>query len=199
MRNAFKVIRANPAARLGVAATVVGHVVMVGVMAMTPVHIRAGDHDAADTLRIVGIVLSLHVAGMYAFAPLTGWSSDRFGRRPVILSGVALLVAACIVAGTAGHDSARLAVGLVLLGLGWSATMVPGSALLSESVDATVRPSVQGVSDMIMGLAAALAGALSGVVVYAFGYPTLTIAAALTTLPLLVLALRAPMRRTLTT
>ena len=199
MRNAFKVIRTNPAARLGVAATVVGHVVMVGVMAMTPVHIRGGGHDAADTLRIVGIVLSLHVAGMYAFAPLTGWLSDRFGRRPVIMSGVALLVAACGVAGTAGHDSARLAVGLVLLGLGWSGTMVPGSALLSESVDATVRPSVQGLSDMIMGLAAALAGALSGVVVYAFGYPTLTFAAALTTLPLLVLALRAPMPRTLAT
>jgi MFS family permease len=111
---------------------------------------------------------------------------------------VALLVSACAVAGTAGHDSARLAVGLVLLGLGWSATMVAGSALLSESVDAAVRPSVQGMSDLVMGLAAALAGALSGVVVYAFGYPTLTVAAAFSTLPLLYLAVRAPVRRAIT-
>lgn len=191
MRNAFNVLRANRAARLGVMATVVGHVVMVGVMAMTPVHIRGAGHDAAHTLRIVGIVLSLHVAGMYAFAPLTGWLSDRYGRRPVILGGVALLLAACAVAGTAGHDSVRLAVGLVLLGLGWSATMVAGSALLSESVDGVVRTSVQGLSDLIMGLAGALAGALSGVVVYAFGYPTLTLAAAVATVPLLALAVRA--------
>jgi MFS family permease len=199
MRNAFNVVRANPAARLGVMATVVGHVVMVGVMAMTPVHIRGGGHTAARTLHIVGIVLSLHVAGMYAFAPLTGWLSDRLGRRPVILCGIALLVAACIVAGTAGHDSARLAAGLVLLGLGWSATMVAGSALLSESVPAGVRPSVQGLSDLIMGLAGASAGALSGVVVYAFGYPTLTAVAAVATLPLLALAVRAPFPRAVPT
>ena len=74
--------------------------------------------------------------------------------------------------------------------------MVAGSALLSESVDASVRASVQGLSDLIMGLSAAVAGALSGVVVYAFDYPTLTIAAAITTLPLVLLAVRAPLRRT---
>jgi len=58
----------------------------------------------------------------------------QFGRRPVILGGITLLLAACATAGTAGHDTARLSVGLVLLGMGWSATMVAGSTLLSESV-----------------------------------------------------------------
>ena len=38
-----------------------------------------------------------------------------------------------------------------------------------------------------MGLAGASAGALSGVVVFAWGYPTLALLAALTTLPLVVL------------
>jgi MFS family permease len=190
MRSAFNIVRANAAARLGVLSTVVGHVIMVGVMSMTPVHIRGAGHGAARTLQIVGIVLSLHVAGMYAFAPLTGWLSDRYGRRAVIFGGVALLIAACAVAGTAGHDSARLAIGLVLLGLGWSATMVAGSALLSESVPAAVRPSVQGFSDLIMGLAGASAGALSGVVVYAFGYATLAAVAAIVTAPLLFSAIR---------
>ena len=90
-------------------------------------------------LRIVGIVLSLHIAGMYALSPVAGWLTDRLGRRPVILGGIALLVAACAVAGTAGHDTARLSVGLVLLGLGWSGTMVAGSTLLSESVPAGGR------------------------------------------------------------
>ena len=118
-----------------------------------------------DVLRIVGIVLSVHIAGMYALSPVTGWLTDRFGRRPVILVGVGLLLAACAVAGTAGHDTARLSLGLVLLGLGWSGTMVAGSTLLSESVPAEVRPAAQGLSDLCMGLAGASAGAVSGLVV----------------------------------
>ena len=187
MRTALAAVLAHPDARLGVAATAVGHVVMVGVMAMTPVHIRGGGHAPADTLRIVGVVLSLHVAGMYAFAPVMGWLSDRFGRRRVILGGIALLLAACAVAGTAGHDSTRLAGGLVLLGLGWSATMVAGSTLLSQSIPVELRPSAQGLSDLVMGLAGASAGALSGVVVQTFGYPTLTLFAAMLTAPLAAL------------
>ena len=164
----------------------IGHVVMIAVMAMTPVHIRGGGHDAAHTLRIVGVVLSLHIAGMYAFSPLIGWLTDRLGRRPVILAGVALLLTACALAGSAGHDAVRLAAGLTVLGLGWSATMVAGSTLLSESVPAELRVSAQGLSDLMMGLAGALAGALSGVVVHAWGYGTLTLLAALATTPLIV-------------
>ena len=141
MRTALGAVLANRDARLGIAATAAGHIVMVGVMAMTPVHIRSGGHAPTDTLRIVGVVLSLHVAGMYAFSPVMGWLSDRVGRRPVILGGIALLLAACATAGTAGHDSTRLAVGLALLGLGWSATMVAGSALLSQSMSVELRPS----------------------------------------------------------
>jgi MFS family permease len=190
MRVALDAVRVNVAARLGVTATAIGHVVMVGVMAMTPVHIRGAGHGPAGTLRIVGIVLSLHIAGMYAFAPVMGWLSDRIGRRRVIVGGVVLLVAACAVAGTAGHDTVRLAVGLILLGLGWSATMVAGSAMLSQSVPQSLRPSVQGFSDVVMGLAGATAGALSGVVVHWWGYPMLTLLAAFATAPLLLQAVR---------
>ena len=134
VRAALPVVLAQPGARLGVGAMAVGHMVMVGVMAMTPVHIRSAGHDAAHTLRLVGLVLSAHIAGMYAFAPVFGWLTDRIGRRPVIGIGVVLLLLACGVAGTAGHDGARLAAGLTLVGLGWSAAMVAGSTLLSEGV-----------------------------------------------------------------
>ncbi|MFI5928997.1 MFS transporter [Micromonospora sp. NPDC051543] len=189
MRAAWSVVRAQPAARLGIAAVAVGHLVMVAVMAMTPV--RLGEsHADADVLRLVGIVLSLHIAGMYAFSPVVGWLTDRLGRRAVILGGVGLLLAACAVAGTAGHHTPRLSVGLVLLGLGWSGTMVAGSTLLSESVSADVRPSVQGFSDMIMGLAGASAAVLSGFVMQVAGYPVLTLLAAVATVPLVALALR---------
>jgi len=156
------------------------------VMAMTPVHIRGAGHDAAHTLRIVGVVLSLHIAGMFAFAPIMGWLTDRLGRRAVIAAGIALLLGACVVSGTAGHAAARLALGMTLLGLGWSGTMVAGSTLLSESVTGELRASAQGLSDLTMGLAGALAGAVSGVIVEAWGYPRLTMLAALATAPLVL-------------
>ncbi len=187
MGEALRLVASLPAARLGVSAMAIGHVVMVGVMTMTPVHIRGAGHGAEYTLRIVGLVLSFHIAGMFAFAPVVGWLTDRIGRRPVIFAGIAILLTACAVAGTAGHDPVHLAGGLMLLGLGWSATMVAGSTLLSDAVSGEMRASAQGLSDLVMGLAGATAGALSGVVVEAWSYPTLTLLAALATAPLIVL------------
>ncbi|MFV2100272.1 MFS transporter [Micromonospora sp. LOL_024] len=189
MLTAWSVVRARPAARLGVAAVAMGHLVMVAVMAMTPVHLREY-HAVDEVLPVVGLVLSLHIAGMYALAPVVGWLTDRAGRRPVILGGIGTLLAACAVAGTAGHDTFRLTIGLILLGLGWSATMVAGSTLLSESVPDSVRPGAQGLSDLVMGLAGALAGALSGFVMQVAGFPVLALLAAVAVAPLLALALR---------
>ena len=189
VRTALAVVLDRPAARLGIAAMAVGHLVMIGVMAMTPVHIRSAGHDAEHTLRIVGVVLSFHIAGMFAFSPLVGWLTDKLGRRPVIFGGIALLLLACALAGTAHHDSTRLAVALMTLGLGWSGTMVAGSTLLSDAIPVELRPSAQGLSDLIMGLAGATAGAVSGLVVQAWGYPRLTLLAALATAPLIALVM----------
>ncbi|HUP90558.1 MAG TPA: MFS transporter, partial [Longimicrobiales bacterium] len=190
MGAAFREVAKTPAARLGVVAMAVGHLIMVAVMSMTPVHIRAAGYDAPHTLRIVGVVISVHIAGMYAFSPVMGWLTDRFGRRQVIAGGIVLLLAACALAGTAAHDHTRLGIALMVLGLGWSATIVAGSTMLTESVPSELRASSQGLSDLIMGLAGASAGALSGVVVYAWGYSTLALLAALTTAPLVILLSR---------
>jgi MFS family permease len=195
MRAALRVLGSRPPARLGVSAMAVGHAVMIGVMAMTPVHIRGAGHGAARTLTIVGVVLSFHIAGMFAFSPVFGWLTDRFGRRPVIVAGIVLLLGACALAGVAGHHQARLAGALTMLGLGWSATMVAGSALLSDSVGGELRTSAQGLSDLAMGLAGATAGAASGVIVEGWGYPALTLLAALATVPLILLVSVTPVAR----
>ena len=194
MGDALRYVLSHVAARLGVSAMAVGHVVMVGVMAMTPVHIRGAGHDAAHTLSIVGLVLSFHIAGMYAFSPVVGWLTDRLGRRAVIAGGIAVQLAACALCGTARHGTTPLAAGLMLLGLGWSGTMVAGSTLLSESVPVELRAAAQGLSDLVMGLAGATAGAVSGVIVYAWGYPRLTLLAALATAPLILLVSLTPRR-----
>jgi MFS family permease len=189
-RAALHAVAADASARAGVAAMAAGHPVTVGVMAMTPVHIRTAGHPAPETLRIVGVVLSAHIAGMYALSPVVGWLTDRVGRRPVIGAGLVLLVVACALAGTAGHCTVRLAIGLMVLGIGWSCTVVAGSTLLSESVPVDVRASAQGLSDASMGLAGASAGALSGVIVGAWGYPMLALLAALAAMPFVLLVIR---------
>jgi len=187
LRDGWRAVATSGPAILGLTAVAVGHMVMVGIMAMTPVHIRSAGHDAAHTLRIVGVVISVHIAGMYAFAPVIGWLTDRIGRRAVIGAGIVLLLAACALAGGAGYDNVRLGAGLFTVGLGWSCTMVAGSTLLSESVPLALRASAQGLSDLIMGLAGASAGALSGVVVGAWEYSGLAWVAALATVPLILL------------
>jgi MFS family permease len=188
---ALHAVRRSPGAALGLAAVGIAHAVMVAVMVMTPVHL----HDAGATLEVVGVVISLHIAGMYALSPVMGLVADRFGRRAGIGLGVGVLASACLLAATSpAHAHARLAVALVLLGVGWSACVVAGSTLLSESVPADVRTSVQGLSDLVMGLVAASAGALAGPVVQGPGYGVLAVAALGLLLPLVALLLRSRSR-----
>ncbi|MGQ0573362.1 MAG: MFS transporter [Pseudonocardia sp.] len=176
---------ASPPALLGLAGVVLGHLVMIGLMSMTPVHM---DHGGAD-LQLVGLVISLHVAGMYALSPLFGWLADRAGRIRVLALAALLLGAAAIVSSVADpHATALLSVGLVLLGLGWSAGLIAGSALLTESMPVPLRPRAQGLADVSMNIAGALGGITAGLVVAGTSFAVLGIAAAALVLPYLLLA-----------
>ena len=180
-RKTLKLISKNPSALFAIAAIAIGHVAMVSVMVMTPVHMAHVD----VTLTLIGLVISVHIIGMYAFSPLVGSLSDRMGRRWVIQVGVVILLAACIVAGFAdAHNSIELGFGLFLLGLGWSCTLIGGSALLSESVETDLRPSSQGASDLLMNLMGAAGGAMAGVVIGTLGYGWLCL---LVAVPILIL------------
>jgi MFS family permease len=176
---------ASPAALLGAGGVVVGHLVMIALMSMTPVHL---DHGGA-TLTVVGLVISAHVAGMYAFSPVFGWLADRLGRPRVLALAAGLLLAAAVVCAAAGPDQAGLVgVGLVLLGLGWSASLVAGSALVTESVPLAVRPAAQGLVDVAMNVSGALGGVAGGLVVAGASFGVLGVTAAVVVAPYLVAA-----------
>ena len=180
-------LRRHRRALLGIVAVSLGHVVMVMVMVMTPVHMAHVD----VSLQLIGLVVSVHVLGMYALAPVVGWLVDRLGRVPMILVGATVLAAACVVAGLAPADSVPvLGVGLFLLGLGWSCTLIAGSTLLTDDVAENERPSVQGLSDLVMNLAAAAGGALAGVVVLASSYGVLCAVALVPVLAIPLAAVR---------
>ena len=175
-RQALRLISQNPRALIAVAAIAIGHVAMVSVMVMTPVHMA----HVEVTLTIIGLVISVHVAGMYAFSPVVGWLSDKFGRIRIIRAGVLILLLSTFVSGTAAADDViRMGTGLFLLGLGWSCTLIAGSTLLSESVTNELRPSSQGASDLLMNLMGAGGGALAGVIIGTLGYGWLCFFAAI--------------------
>jgi MFS family permease len=167
--NALRTVRSIPAARIAMISIVAMHVVMVAVMTMTPVHL----HDHGHSATLTGGVIALHISGMYALSPVIGRLSDRHGRIPVLIAGAAIMVLATIVTAVARDSAAMVFVGLWFLGVGWSCSMVAGSALLSESVPLTERVAVQGTSDLLMGLLGAVAAFGSGFVKRAVGFAPL--------------------------
>jgi MFS family permease len=170
-RRALAIAWSVPLARLAFVTLVVAQAVMVMVMAMTPLHMEAHGHGKG----VVGAVISAHTAGMFAFAPLAGWLSDRFGRLPIIALGGLTLVLATILTALAG-EAPRLLMfpGLFFLGLGWSFGIVAGSALLTESVEMGDRVAVQGAADMATNIASGTGALVSGVVLSMSGFHTLS-------------------------
>ena len=173
---ALKHIGSNARASFAIAAIAIGHIAMVAVMVMTPVHMAHVD----VTLTIIGLVISVHVLGMYAFSPLVGALTDRLGRLRVIQIGVAILLSSALISGFARADDAiTLGIGLFLLGLGWSCTLIAGSALLTESVSPEFKSASQGASDLVMNLSGASGGAVAGVVIATLSYGWLCLLSAL--------------------
>ena len=186
-RSALKHIKEYPIALFAIASVAIGHLAMVSIMVMTPVHMAHSD----ATLRIIGLVISVHVLGMYAFSPIVGSISDKFGRIRTIQIGILILIASALISGLAPHhDSFTLGTGLFLLGLGWSFTLIAGSTLLSETVSLEMRPSTQGASDLVMNLMGAGGAAIGGVIIGLFSYAALCYATGLVVVALGIWSLR---------
>jgi len=186
LRDGLAHLRAHRLASLGVIGLSIGHVVMVMVMVMTPVHMSHVD----VSLRLIGLVISVHVLGMYALSPVVGWLVDKRGRVPMLMVGAAILIVACLISAFVPADSvAGLGVGLFLLGLGWSFTLIAGSTLLTEQVEQAERPSVQGLSDLVMNIAGAVGGVIAGLIVVNSSYTVLCLAAIAPVLVLVALCL----------
>lgn len=156
-------------ARYAMFAVAASHVTMASVMAMTPVHLSHIVAPDAVTLA-VGVTIALHVFGMYGLSPVFGILADRVGRIPVVLLGQVLLAAALAVAAMLPWSQAGVLVALVLLGLGWSAATVAGSALLTEVTPVAARPRRQGRSDTLMTACAAVGSVFAGVILNIAGY-----------------------------
>lgn len=174
------VIFRTPAALTAVTAMVLGQVVMVAIMVITSLHMKEHNHQLGD----ISAVISAHTLGMYAFSVVSGRLADKWGRGPVILTGSATLLLACLTA-PLSPDIFPLAVSLFLLGLGWNFCFVGGSTLLADQLSPLERARTQGVNDLLVGLASATSSLSSGLVFAATSYTVIAmVAGGLSLIPL---------------
>ncbi|MDO5677946.1 MAG: MFS transporter [Propionibacteriaceae bacterium] len=176
---ALKWATGHPVARFAVLLIVVGHAVMVGIMSMTPIHLRVLGHD----LGAIGLVISLHIMGMYALSPVVGWLADKVGAMRTALVGLILLglAAVAVLADTTSYW--MVTTGLILLGVGWSFTMISGSALLARIDSGAVRVPLQGATDALMNYGAAAAAILGGPLLALVGFGGLAVVSAALIVP----------------
>jgi MFS family permease len=162
-----------PAVRAGVLAAVVGQMAMVAVMGVTPIALE--HHHASDLA--ISLVISLHVAGMWALSPFVGYALDKVGRRPVLLAGGILSVFGALLAGLdQGTGWASLA--LFAIGLGWSATYLGATAVISDATTPFERAGALGLTDLVVSLTSAGAGLAAGLLFEGAGMRALGFAVA---------------------
>lgn len=191
LMDALRFVVAQPIPLFAIVTIVTGQMMMTNVMVMTPVHMHHQEFD----LGAIGLVVSIHIAGMYALSPIFGWMSDRWGPGTVIASGVAVFIATItlgVVDALAPVSSMPLlTTALLLLGVGWSMFLIGGSALLTASVPHHAKVTLQGVSDSAMNLGGALMAAMAGTVLAAGGFLWINLMATAVLLITLAFAVRA--------
>jgi MFS family permease len=166
---------------VALAVMVTAQVVMVAVMTAAPLDM----HMHGQGLGAVGMTLSAHTLGMFAFSPLTGRLLDSVGARPVMFAGLLVLAVATVLAATTPESIAPLRTGsLFLLGYGWNLCFVGGSGRLAVDLPDSARANVEGAVDAAVWGIAAAASLASTAVLSAGGYAVLAWAAcALIALP----------------
>jgi len=157
----------------GASIMVFTQIVMVAIMTMTPVHMGHHGHG----LRQFGLVIGFHVAAMYLPSLLTGYLVDKIGRTwMAVAAGVTLLAAGVMAAVVPAHSLPLLTIALILLGLGWNFGLISGTALIVDATTMSNRAKTQGSVDVLIALAGASGGALSGMVVAQSSYAALSLA-----------------------
>lgn len=164
---------AGPGAAVGGAVMVLTQMAMVAIMTMTPPHMRDHGHGLDE----VGLVIGFHIGAMYLPSLVTGRLVDRVGRTPMVAAaGVVLLLAGVTAASVPPDSLLGLILALVLLGVGWNFGLISGTALVIDATVPANRPRVQGTLDVLVALAGAGGGAMSGVVAAQTSYETLALA-----------------------
>jgi DHA1 family bicyclomycin/chloramphenicol resistance-like MFS transporter len=139
--------------------------------------------DIATVQLAISVYLLALATGQLAMGPL----SDRFGRRPVLLAGLALTVVASLVA-IAVSTAASLILARILQALGASAGIVIGRAIIRDLFERDRAAAMIGLVATVMVVVPTLGPLIGGLLDTAFGWEAIFLFTAVTSLIVLVWA-----------
>lgn len=122
---------------------------------------------------VVQLVLSLYLAAVAVAQIVIGPLSDRYGRRPVLLWGMALFGVGSVVCVLADTITTMIA-GRVLQAAGGCAGIVLGRAIVRDLYDRTQAASMIGYVTMGLAVAPMVGPAIGGLLHEQFGWRTIS-------------------------
>ena len=147
----------RPGVPSAVIAALASFAVMVSVMNLSGYVVVGHQHEQAD----VFTVISLHIVGMYALVLVIGVLIDRVGRRPSLISGLAIMAVSTIMLAWV-ESILGMSISLFLLGLGWNVSYVAATAELVTHASPVERGRIVGFTDLAAGLLGASLALLGG-------------------------------------
>jgi MFS family permease len=174
----LRAIMAQPAFLVAVLGGITAYGVMNLLMAATPLAMQLCGHSYNSAM----LVVEWHIIAMFAPAFGTGWLVARLGVLPVMFLGVALKLAAIVIA-VSSISVTAFWLSMVLVGVGWCCLFVGGTTLLTETYSPAEKAKTQGVNDLLIYVTMGATSLTSGAVLYRHGWNTLNAGA----LPLLAL------------
>ncbi|WP_414898107.1 MFS transporter [Rhodovulum sp. YEN HP10] len=147
----------DPTIAVAIICGMVSYALMNLVMTSTPLAVIGCGFDTGTAADIV----TAHVLAMYVPSFFTGHLIARFGARPIMALGLAILAGAGAVALT-GVEIERFFAALVLLGIGWNFGFIGATAMLSSAHGPEERGAVQGMNDILVFGGVTLASLASG-------------------------------------
>lgn len=159
-------ILANPLVWTAISGAAIGYAVMSFIMTATPLSMtEMAGHSMDDAKRVI----QLHIMAMYLPSLISGWLTRVLG-IPLMMAAGLLAYAGCVVLAAHGISFHHYLSALLLLGVGWNFLFVGGTTLLPQGYSDRERFRVQGVNDMMVFGAQALAALSAGAVLANFGW-----------------------------
>jgi MFS family permease len=162
----FSELLSSPGILLAMGSASVGFAVMSYIMTATPISMHELNHYSLEETKWV---IQSHIMAMFIPSLFSGWLVKKLGFITMMWSGLAIYLMCLLIA---YWDQALIHYwgALVLLGLGWNLLFVSGTALLPQMYQANETHRVQGLNDLMVFSAQAIASLGSGVLLIWLGW-----------------------------
>jgi MFS family permease len=161
----LKQILAQPKFIVAVVCGVASYTMMNMVMTSAPLAMVLCNHSVSES----ALGIQWHVLGMYAPSFFTGALIARFGVRPMMSAGFALMLVSAAV-GLFGVTLWNFWIGLALLGVGWNFAFIGATTLVTECHDPHERNKVQAFNDFLVFGTMAIGSFSSGALLAHYGW-----------------------------